>query len=66
MLQNLLYFDKKKTLIFFFVFHFEQLSFFTFMPWSISSKTRVIISEIVSKAAQNEKKVTNFVLDENP
>ena len=38
MLQNFLYLYKKKTQVVFFVFHFEQLSFFPlWMPWSMST-----------------------------
>ena len=36
MLQNFLYLYKKKTQVVFFIFHFEQLSFFPlWMPWSM-------------------------------
>ena len=36
-LQNLLYFDNKKTHVVFFVFHFVQLyNFYLWMPWSMT------------------------------
>ena len=41
-LQNFLYLYKKKTQVVFFIFHFEQLSFFPlWMPWSMSMEFKL-------------------------